>query len=221
MPWPLSVASWTARIAPRQLTLFNNVSRLKFDALAGNVAVIHATSGLEPGTAAVAHASQDVFVPTITNHDGELSIKAYPSLFSFTSQNARISTIVFTPADLESMNVTMKLGEAWVFQCPSSTADHFAGSSTLECRVQVTAGDCHVVDLHAAKIIEARNVLGDVKLSFDDDRSENESRSYGDDSNSTILGDVKIFIGGRDHGHALPATAMREKWMSGTGKDFS
>ena len=156
-----------------------------------------------------------------TSQHGELNIEAYPSLFSFTSQIARISTIVFTPADLQSMNVTMKFGEAWIFQCPSSTADRFADSSTLECRVQVTAGDCHVVDLHAAKIIEARTVLGDVKLSFDDDQSEKESRSYGDDSNSTILGDVKIMIGGQDHRHALPATAMREKWMIGTGKDFS
>ena len=216
--WPQTLASWTARIAPRQCTLFSNLTRLKFDALAGNVAVIHATSGLAPGTAAVVHASQDAFLPTVACKGGELTITAYPSVFSFTSQNARISTLIFTPPDLQSLDVQVQLGEAWIFQCPSAD---FADESTmeLECRVQVTAGDCHVVDVRA-RTIEARNVLGDVKLSFDGESTHNAT-SFTKSGCSTVLGDVKIMIGGQDQRHPLPATAMREKWLHGTGKDFA
>ena len=203
-------------MAPRQCTLFSNIRRLKFDALAGNVAVIHATSGLDPGTAAVVHASQDSFAPTITSQGGELNIKAYPSMFSFTSQNARISTLILTPPDLQSLDVEIKLGEAWIFQCPSSLDADFID---LDCRVQVSAGDCHVVGLRA-QTIEARNVLGDVKLSFDDE-SKHNAKSYAQSRCSTVLGDVKIMIGGQDCHHPLPAAAMREKWMNGTGRDFS
>lgn len=219
--WPQTLASWTARIAPRQCTLFSNLTRLKFDALAGNVAVIHATSGLAPGTVAVVHASQASFLPTIAGKGGELTITAYPSVFNFTSQNARISTLVFTPPDLQSLDVQVKLGEAWIFQCPSShgTGADLADESPMECRVQVTAGDCHIVDVRA-RTIEARNVLGDVKLSFDDESTHN-AKSYNKSRCTTFLGDVKVMIGGQDQRHPSPATAMREKWLHGTGKDFA
>ena len=80
--WPQTLASWTARIAPRQCTLFSNLTRLKFDALAGNVAVIHATSGLAPGTVAVVHASQASFLPTIAGGKNNSKETVYICFYS-------------------------------------------------------------------------------------------------------------------------------------------
>lgn len=119
-----------------------NVSRLRVDGTAGNIAVVCAPEGFSEGGAAVCHMSQEAFVPTISNERGLLSVVSKPSVFSRSRSRARRSTPV-----------------------PGLGRDHARRPEAHRGR-GVRAGDVTVVNVPAASLY-ASNKLGDVNLIWD------------------------------------------------------
>ena len=130
---------------------FRIYEEARFNALTGNVAVIHNIAGLPLSSTVVVHASQDLFIPE------------------------------------------MKLREG------GSGSRSDASGCNVKCNVKcnVSAGDCHLVDVDFTNI-EASNRLGDVR-------------------------GVVVGTGAAEHDERrrAPATAMRSKWLQGSGKDFT
>jgi hypothetical protein len=92
-----------------------NVSRLKLEGTAGNIAVVGAPEGFPEGGAAVCHMSQEAFVPTISNERGLLSVVSKLSVFSFARQSAQISTLCLVSAATTHVDLKLTAEEVWVF----------------------------------------------------------------------------------------------------------
>jgi hypothetical protein len=124
-----------------------NVSRLRIDGTAGNIAVVCAPEGFPEGGAAVCHMSQEAFVPTINNERCLLSVLIKPSVFSFAKQRGQIDTLCLVSAATTHVDLKLTAEEVWVF------GDLAGGAAPPEvCSARVQAGGVAVVNVPAASL---------------------------------------------------------------------
>lgn len=217
--WPADVTAFTRSLVPGSFRKFQgaNIRSLKVDTVAGNVAVAFvlpytAQSDAEKSLYSSVDAAEDPveaivatgstpteYLPTIAVRDGQLSVTStamsYITNYIRKRESERINTLILLPlpSRIDTIDVSLKFGEAWVFgpplfnyvgaqaggaaaaaaddkSCPAARLlrdyyDAGAGSFTVPSRISVSVygGDCNILDCFATKL-QARNRMGDANV---------------------------------------------------------